>query len=186
MDQQLLLDVYSNIHHQITNRWKRKLLPKEEGILKKFPLLLKKYKIYAQASGILFFEKYVTYVYCQRLSHEEEFIGIIKIFGKGGVEIFNDRKENWVEKLEFFREKYKIKKIDIKKDLIQVEDEFDSEEVYRKRFFNSDRGFVTCIENTSLINPKSKFCSKCVHSKHCLVLLKANFKAIYKNRYGVK
>jgi hypothetical protein len=56
------------------------------------------------------------------------------------------------------------------------------EEVERGRFFNKEIGFVHCIQNTSLYQKESKYCSKCNNSKPCEELLKVNYPNIYKVR----
>lgn len=58
-----------------------------------------------------------------------------------------------------------------------------SEEFEKKRFHNTDRGFLNCIEKTSLFNHKSTNCVLCtVNKEACKCLLKKNYYNIYKDR----
>ncbi len=60
-----------------------------------------------------------------------------------------------------------------------------AEEIERKRFFNTPRGIVHCLERTSLYNHKSPNCILCIHKIPCKELLKVNYKQIYEDRgYG--
>lgn len=62
-----------------------------------------------------------------------------------------------------------------------------SEEIEKKRFYNSELGLSNCLEKTSLYNHKSQLCILCKHKISCKDLLKNNYSQIYKSRgYAVK
>lgn len=59
------------------------------------------------------------------------------------------------------------------------------EELEKKKFFNTEKGLVNCIEKTTLYNHHSSNCILCVNKNTCKELLKKNYKSIYDNRgYG--
>lgn len=57
-----------------------------------------------------------------------------------------------------------------------------SEEIEKKRFFNSDRGVLNCIEKTTLYNHKSSNCTLCSFKTNCKEILRLNYKKIFKDR----
>lgn len=62
-----------------------------------------------------------------------------------------------------------------------------SEEKEKERFYNTKRGFLNCIESTTLYNHNSNFCISCKFKKECMDLLRDNFYRIYLKRgYGEK
>ena len=69
---------------------------------------------------------------------------------------------------------------------IQVEIELPevhiSEEIEKKRFYNTERGMVNCLEKTSLYNHKSQLCLLCKKKISCKKLLKINYNNIYNIR----
>jgi hypothetical protein len=54
-----------------------------------------------------------------------------------------------------------------------------AEDIEKKRFYNTDKGLVNCIEKTSLFNHRSSICILCTHKIDCKILLKENHKHIY-------
>ena len=63
-----------------------------------------------------------------------------------------------------------------------LENIFEAEEIEKKRFYNTQRGFVNCIEKTSLFHHRSLNCAFCENKENCKKLLKVNYSKIYKNR----
>lgn len=57
-----------------------------------------------------------------------------------------------------------------------------SEEIAKQLFFNTDRGFLYCIERTTLYTHKSKNCLTCSFKDDCKKLLKLNYPNIHKAR----
>ena len=53
------------------------------------------------------------------------------------------------------------------------------EETEKKRFFNTDRGFLNCIESTTLFNHRSLECISCKNKIECKKILKENFTKLY-------
>lgn len=56
------------------------------------------------------------------------------------------------------------------------------EELEKKRFHNTNRGFLNCVEKTSLFNHKSTNCVLCIFKNTCKSVLEKNYMKIYKNR----
>lgn len=56
------------------------------------------------------------------------------------------------------------------------------EECFKSRFFNTKKGFVWCIANTTLYFHKSSFCATCKFKDECKEILKQNYPNIYKRR----
>lgn len=83
-------------------------------------------------------------------------------------------------------EKLKIRKHEIKALLDWNQELYfkisKAEEDEKKRFYNTDRGFLNCIEKTSLYNPSSSNCIGCKFSKDCKELLKKNYNKLYIER----
>lgn len=52
----------------------------------------------------------------------------------------------------------------------------------RLRFLNTEEGFVHCIQQTTLYDPRDSSCIKCIHKESCKKLLKQNYPKLFKNR----
>lgn len=61
-----------------------------------------------------------------------------------------------------------------------------SEEIEKSRFFNTRRGFINCIEKTTLFNHYSQYCITCLSKVDCKKVLSINYPSIYKERYAAK
>lgn len=57
-----------------------------------------------------------------------------------------------------------------------------SEEIEKRRFYNTVRGLIVCLERTSLFNSKSKACVFCYNKRFCKTVLKQNYPRIYQER----
>lgn len=57
-----------------------------------------------------------------------------------------------------------------------------SEEIEKKRYLNTDKGQVHCIQNTDLYNHKSEHCQNCKINPICKELLRINYPHISKVR----
>lgn len=55
----------------------------------------------------------------------------------------------------------------------------------KKSFYNTERGFATCLMLTTLFNPNHSICLTCNYKPQCKELLKANYPQIYESR-GLK
>lgn len=54
-----------------------------------------------------------------------------------------------------------------------------AEELEKSRFYNTDRGFLNCITNTSLFYHRSPLCATCNNKIDCKKLLKENYLQIF-------
>lgn len=52
----------------------------------------------------------------------------------------------------------------------------------KELYHNTERGFATCVEFTTLYDPKDKSCKDCIFKIDCQELLRVNYPMIYKNR----
>ena len=77
----------------------------------------------------------------------------------------------------------KIKQSDLK-DLLDLKKKQNFEEQDKKIFFNKIRGFDLCLASTSLYNPQSKYCCKCIFKKQCINILNKKFPYLLKYRLG--
>ena len=68
----------------------------------------------------------------------------------------------------------------------QDEKEIDIDDVYRRKFYNTDKGFDYCITYTLLYNNKSKYCKECKFVEECLEVQKHVYLTVYKDRDGEK
>lgn len=66
------------------------------------------------------------------------------------------------------------------------EDKLAYEDIERGRFKNTDRQFLHCIENTTLIHPRSIHCIVCKDKVDCKKLLEDRFPQIYHHRFKNK
>lgn len=114
------------------------------------------------------------------------------IFGKKSIEVFltrNKSKDSYILQNSIVNS-YIIKKNflkfispkDFKPEKIGLRVSYES--FIRKKCNDSDRGFVNCIENTTLYDPKDKSCLKCCFNNDCIELLKKNYVNLYIKRIG--
>lgn len=78
---------------------------------------------------------------------------------------------------------------EIKKSIVVVEvkQEIDlSQEVERRRFFNTPEGFINCLLVTTLCDPRSKWCKDCTYSKDCIEELVIRDKRLALRRKFIK
>lgn len=87
----------------------------------------------------------------------------------------------------FVLKKYKISISDLylqQYEILQIESEINyTEELEKKRFFNTPKGFNHCIDTTTLYHPLSENCEKCSFKNDCIEVLKLNHLNIYKSRF---
>lgn len=60
------------------------------------------------------------------------------------------------------------------------------EESIKKTNFNTAHGFINCIDQTTLHNPRSPLCMRCKYSMQCKRLLSNNYPLIYEIRNATK
>lgn len=69
---------------------------------------------------------------------------------------------------------------------LNFEEEIDIDDLYRRKYFNTQEGFDHCMENTLLYSQKSSFCNRCEKSQICKEVQKIVYPVVYKNRNGEK
>lgn len=107
------------------------------------------------------------------------------VFGKAAIARWrkHDMKTNVYITRSNLKKNYKI-------NLVQHEDKItdivtsirEVEENFKKEFFNTKRGFLWCIANTTLYYHKSSWCAQCIHKIKCKELLKENLPRVYTKR----
>lgn len=89
-----------------------------------------------------------------------------------------DKDLDWYYYHNFFLKEKKLVYPQIKHEA----DLLEQEDVYRKKYFNRAKGLITCLENTSLFDPESKWCVKCFNRLDCKKILKENNSKLYEQR----
>lgn len=151
----------------------------DEQIERVFKRLQKKVSVHSM--GINYIWNYVTYVFYKRFSHRKGYL--IKfdwLVSLQGTNIWLDKEEDWyVYHGAWLRENLLTKPILEEKVNIREREDF-----IRAQNLNKMKGFVTCIEYTSLVDPNSKICPKCFKKLDCKEILKNNNPKLYNDRYG--
>lgn len=163
----------------------------------------KKYDI--QTLGINFLSNYFIFQFNR--THNQIFKRFSSRFSDGGIKVGGRLQiydiigkkafEYWLErdvKYDFilansdFAKQHRISLLEIH-DLLKVKEtkkQFEilqSEEIEKKRFLNTSRGFLNCIEKTTLYNHRSHNCILCKSKNDCKKMLESNYPHIYKQRY---
>lgn len=80
--------------------------------------------------------------------------------------------------------KSQLKKVIFDKDIVlSLVELIRFEEDDKKRFHNKLKGFLLCIESTSLFHPKSKVCLSCNYKNACKTLLKKRCLPLFRVRH---
>jgi hypothetical protein len=163
-------------------------------------LLEKRYSL--ETLGLNFFSNYFLFQFnrthnqvFQRFASKAGVPGRVQIYdiiGKTAFQYWLDRNTEYDWTLRD-NEFYKLNKVSLKEveSLIEAPPGMipltviRSEEVEKHRFHNEPRGFLNCIEHTSLFNHRSLNCVTCKSKNDCKELLKNNYEHIYQERgYG--
>lgn len=157
----------------------------EKEIIKFLDFFDKRYKLISLGKDFLF--RYFAFQFhrvdglvLKRFSSKDKAgrIQIYDIIGRKAIQYWLDRNIEY----DFIIENSSI----IPKQLILPQENLHSlsrsEELEKKRFYNTNRGFLNCIERTSLFNHKSQSCILCQFKSSCKIMLKQNYFNIYKDR----
>ena len=63
-----------------------------------------------------------------------------------------------------------------------LNDTHEYEEVEKRKYLNTEEGYIYCLQFTTLYNPNSKNCSNCRFSDNCINRLKTNYQQLYNVR----
>lgn len=149
----------------------------------------KRYKL--ETIGIKFLTRYFTFQFdrlnetikIKRYAGKSEMGGKIQIYdiiGDRPLKLFINRNRSFDYKLE--RKSSFSGTLVVDHNLTSTST---SEELEKKRFLNTDRGLINCLEKTTLFYHKSVNCMLCTHKNDCKKLLKTNYINIYNYRgYG--
>lgn len=160
----------------------------EKMILKFLSMVDNKYKL--ETIGVNFIVSYFTFQFNYwdglELNNYSKRIDLSFIIGEKAFDRWVNRNQNfdWTISESKFLKKNKISISQIKNFFKEsdynVVNKF--EEIEKKRFFATDKGFLNCIEKTTLYNNKSGLCLSCNFKDDCKKLLSNNYPVLYKNR----
>jgi len=74
------------------------------------------------------------------------------------------------------------KLLGVERNIVNFVEINDLEELQKNKFFNQKKGFVYCLNNTTLFNDKSIFCEDCRFKENCKNLLGINYPAVFERR----
>jgi hypothetical protein len=151
-------------------------------------ILDKKYSLVSLSEGFLWEYFLFQFHYWEDLTLQNQFsdkITIAFIVGKKAFERWETRNKEYDWQIETFSI-VKAYSLD-KKHLFTVREQkskshFDSSKRIRKVFHNTDKGFATCIEMTTLFDPTDTSCTECIFRSDCKELLRVNYPNLYKER----
>lgn len=193
-----MVDHYSIIHY-LYQLFYRKVYGNEKYIfnpteaatkhLDKFVILLnEKYNL--QCVGINFLITYFVFQFdywtkleIKQKSNWSDKIQLSYIIGdKAFVRwMIRDMNFDWTIHQSDFLKKYQISTQEIK-DFFKDEKTSllnKAEEIEKKRFYNTERHFLNCVEKTTLYNHHSPLCIICKNKIDCKIMLQSNYENIY-------
>lgn len=183
--------LYEHFYRKIYSNPNYIYLPSDRGekyISSFIELLDKKYKI--QSIGREFLIKYFlfqfNYWYELDINSFNKRVNIQYIIGKKAFKRWIDRdvSYDWSILQSFVIPTLNIQSIPLPKLYEKVYERLSkSEEVEKKRWINTTRGFLNCIENTTLYKKNSGECLVCKFKVECKKILRRNYPIIYKNRF---
>lgn len=187
---QAIVDLYELFYRKFTGKKKFKLdlnKKKQEKIIDNF--ISKLDENYSIASiGIDFLVRYFLFqFYYWKNKNIKRNIQIEWVIGKKALDRFlyngfNEKFEYFINKentIDFSPIYHKFAKQNYQPNF---NEESKRERVEKLRFFNTEKGLVNCLENTSLYNPDSDLCIQCKFQEDCKKLLKENYFKLYKIR----
>lgn len=160
-------------------------------------LVDKKYSLQSVGYDFLYDYFLFQFQYWHDLTLENKFsekIVIAWIVGKKAFERWEERNQEFDWQMETYPivNTYELDKKDVLtlckpyEEPIQIQKSksvpYDSSKRIRKQFLNTQKGFATCVEFTTLFDPADVSCIKCAYRTDCKELLKANYPRLYKER----
>lgn len=142
-------------------------------------LLYKKYSIHCISNDFVCKYFFFQYKYWKDLNLSK-FNGKMELSYIVGKKAF----DRWLNRNVEFDFELELYPKQLLADLKQDNDKGDNryEEVEKKRFYGTIRGFNHCIEKTTLYNRLSKNCFDCRFKVECIEVQRVNFTNIYKQR----
>ena len=192
-------DCYSIIHHLYQIFYAKKygnekyvFVPTEKALVQIngfLNIIDKKHKL--ESVGVNFFLRYFIFQFsywenCNIVTFSER-ITLPLIIGNKAFQRYEERDKSfdWILYQSDFIKNYKI---NTQKIISFFADECNEstlnlfEESEKKRFFNTPRGFLNCVEKTTLYYHRSKHCLLCKNKDDCKKLLLQNYSSIYESR----
>lgn len=183
----VLIDSYEFFASQLYQKNTYLIESKSEEVADKFVQQLSK-KYHISSLGEDFLWNYLTFQFTYwdgvTLKSFDRKMKFSFIFGKKACERFLERDSDfdWQylnNKIATICSKNDFRKLIKTK---EVEEAFDSEAIYRRRFLNKEDGLSHCLLYTSLFNPLDPCCQICNNTKDCKELLRMNYPNIHRER----
>lgn len=192
-----IIAIYEELFKQTTLNRNYKLIPNKVDrklIISYIKWLDEKY--HKEEIGVDFLINYFEFQFSHYVGMKTKFNKVIMLnwlIGKKAIERWEKRnpKLKWIVKVrinsefslnlrETFKAENQIKKQTEREGFISQTNE--SEEIYKRRFHDTLKGFVYCQMFTTLYNPKSELCKVCLNREICKETLKTELPKFYKLR----
>lgn len=193
-----VVDLYPKFFINLTGNTKYKF-KLDDGKSRQIDLFINQIKKNTKIEGIdsSFLNEYFTFTFGRvkdkKFKGRKNAFPFSWIIGKNPLDIFlkTDKAKKYVLKKEF------IKTAVIKDKVIKTTKEEKEEKEHKKdfllrlknheenekqKFYNSQKGFLWCVDFTTLHNPLSDLCQNCKFSEQCIELQKQNYKEVYRTR----
>lgn len=174
---ELIVLIYEHYHTQAFGSYYRVDLEKNKSLIDNFFLSLKEYG-YIYSVGEYFLNKYIRFQIDYWINKDTTRSNSLSwVLGSKAIKRFFDvedweSKEYWISKNTSHIRDYVSKK---------NEEQHNHEEYFKKQYHNTEKGFLNCIENTSLYS-KTALCITCNYKAGCKKLLRENYPVLYKKR----
>lgn len=157
-------------------------LPSREKITLQLKRLGKKTNINSIGNNYIW--NFVTYIlYKKQDNRQYKNFKLIWLTSKSSFDVWNERPDDWY----VYHGRWLLENILKQPKTVVNINPRHTEETFRKKYLNTPKGFITCLENTSFIDPESRFCKICIKKIDCREILKSNNPELYNIRYnGIK
>lgn len=138
-------------------------------------------KIHLSSVGTNYIFNYVTYIFMiSRIKKTFSFKVLLSTKSKG---IWFDKPDDWYVWHSKFLFENQLKKPSKEKGKIDI---MKTEDSIRRKYYGTGKGFILCLESTSLHDPRSEFCQRCLRKNDCREVLKNNNLPLFLSRNGIE
>jgi hypothetical protein len=136
-------------------------------------------RININSIGKNFIWNYVTYIFSQKIKIRRFNAFKMSWFtSKQSIKLWLEKSDDWYVYHGRWLLESKLKKPENESKI----NPRNTEETFRRKYHNLLKGFVTCLENTSLYDPESRYCRTCFKKLECREILKNNNPELYHAR----
>jgi len=154
--------------------YKRKKLLDKTAIYNFETTLIDKYGIHSVGKNLVW--DCVTWIYFIYFYKKNDgFIIPSRLYSKSKIDNYILRssesaylKDKWIEELGLVKPEFEIEQEESNTNNLDVVERI------KGRFFNEDRGFITCLENFIFFDSSSRYCTNCSFRKDCKILMETN------------